>query len=249
MFLNLCKYELKNSYRSFLFMYAVLLISSFFIMMRSDTAFASQLMIFIYVAAIIALVIMVFVSIIRNYRKSMFSRKAYLTHTLPVAEWKLLLSKVIISLFWILISFVVIGISAYLISYDSLKGVYDIFGDIVVKFFYQANYAYLLIGCIQILQFILLVYFVITAVHTRFVPRFRSGVALVSFFVIDYAISFITDFISSLFLNTESTFVYEGLSYVYTSANVYVLIVVQVIVCALLFTGSVYILKRRMEIE
>lgn len=249
MFLKLCKHELKNSYRSFLFMYAVLLVTSFFISMKLDESLGSAIIVFIYGASMVALIVMAFVSVIRNYIKTMFSRMSYLTHTLPVKEWKLLLSKVLVSFLWISVSMALIGLSIYIISYEELRDVYSVVSGVVFQILKQSGFILLILGILEIFQFILLVFFAITITNTRFVPRYRAGVSLVIFFVLNYIISVVTDFSLSLISEKDTVFVYDGYNYTYDMAGIIGSVVLVLVICALLYTGCVYILKKHLEIE
>lgn len=114
MFLKLCKYELKRSYKAFLLYYVILLCSSFSVF---KSPYGMQLLV-MFIAGLLAVTVGVLIVIGIDFYQTMYGREAYLTHTLPVSSTELILSKFLIAAFWVLISMIVCAISCYLFIKD-----------------------------------------------------------------------------------------------------------------------------------
>lgn len=104
---KLLKHELQASARMMLPVYAALLvltfISKFFLVLNPATstlAVFEGISITLYVLCIIAMFIMTTVVSIYRFYKNLTTDEGYLMFTLPVKPWQLILSKMLISLFW-----------------------------------------------------------------------------------------------------------------------------------------------------
>lgn len=108
MFGKLLKHELKHTARYHFAIILVSVIATVFmgvsLIFESEALMSMAMFPLILVAA--AVVIVSLVSIIKNFYETIFSRQGYLTMTLPVKGSQLLISKVLISFFWIIVSYI-----------------------------------------------------------------------------------------------------------------------------------------------
>lgn len=81
----------------------------------------------VYGLSIISLFAIVFIYLLVRFYKSMYSREGYLTNTLPVNHHQLLLSKLIISVFWMFLSSMLMVLSALMLVFT---GIHDVDGFI-----------------------------------------------------------------------------------------------------------------------
>lgn len=108
MFGKLLKHEIRHTARYHFIILAVSLIASAFmgisLFFDSETLFSMAILPLALIA--FAVIIVSLVSVIRNFYDTIFSRQGYLTMTLPVKGSQLLVSKVIVSFFWIIVSYI-----------------------------------------------------------------------------------------------------------------------------------------------
>ncbi len=261
MFLKLCKNELKSSYRSFLVLYAIIMISAILLNLNDEGLFSS-IMAIIYIVVLIALCIMCIVVMIRNYHVSMFTRNAYLTHTLPVSSTQLLLSKVICSAFWYIMSSIVFILSFAFLVVRALNFDWEVFFDGLSNMIENGALTefllYLIFILISAIEFISLIYLVMNSVHTKYIRKFRFVVGILLYIILSSVVDYVfNDLLMSLFgiysTNSLITFNYSItgnlISYSLEMKVFFFSIAKSLIVSALYFLGSKYILDHKMEIE
>lgn len=137
---KLLKYETKATARSFLPIYIAIFLFAlvnrlinplqkvgnefgttiegfnFFNMMR-------MISMFVYFALIVAVIAMTFIIIIQRFYKNLLGDEGYLMFTLPVKPWQHIISKLLVSMLWIILSFVIIICSVLiLVNVDNLFG-------------------------------------------------------------------------------------------------------------------------------
>lgn len=256
MFWKLCKFEWKCSYRSYIFLYALLLVSSIFlnvgkVLDSANTAIniTTSLVMVVYVVCLTTLFIMAFVNVIRNYYQSMFKKNSYLTHTLPVPSWMLVLSKLLAGMFWIILSFFVCFLSVILIALNisniNLFDVFDAIGRTLSNFPIADVLQLLLQTLISFGELVALLYFVMTAANTKYIQRHRAGAAVLIFFVI----SFVEGLFGGFFMEHITTFpLHMNLIRSYGS-NIWLSMASSLILICVWFFGNVYLLDHKMEIE
>ena len=119
MFGKLVKYELKATARVIPIAFAVTILLSFFQLFASKYmgSTVTNLFWFFSVLALVIQFMLVWVILIVRYYKSLHGSEAYLSHTLPVDGISLFFSKYLVSMAWVLASFVIIaGMLTLLIS-------------------------------------------------------------------------------------------------------------------------------------
>lgn len=127
---KLIKHELKSQYKTFFILYIItfalniiLKIYSNIVDTESDNIVTSVVLGLLITAVVIinvVVIIFTFCISVTNFNKSMMKDEAYLTHTLPVHTWELLLSKLIAYIIWTLGSLLIIYISVAIQSENPL---------------------------------------------------------------------------------------------------------------------------------
>lgn len=216
MFFKLCKIELKHTWRRFMPLYVVLILYSFFSfldgfysLVEDEKAFRFMLNIFSVLSLVLIItsttvIFFAIVSIINNFIRSMFGREAYLTHTLPVSSIQLMLSKLVIAVFWIAISYV----SSELVAHAFFGKWFILNGEI--RFGYSTSEVWRIFSLFNVsVVSVLQLFFVITLVHSCYFHknRFISGVII--YFLIKYTETFVSHFLSNV--SFLSGYVFQGI--------------------------------------
>ncbi len=180
---KLLKHEIKHSARYIMAIYAAVLaitaITGFSLVINSGVL--GVLGCFALYIVGFAAVVVTLVSVIKNFYDTLYSRQGYLTLTLPVKCGQLLFSKVLISMMWIVISFLLMGLTFYMIyiygrersggtadsiwSIISMSGILDMLPSVatILQFILVAA----IMAIATILTYVGYVYFTVTIANTR----------------------------------------------------------------------------------
>lgn len=258
MFWKLCKHELKCSYRGFMVLYAITLLLSMLLNSKEDS-FIFNTMAIVYGLLLIVIMVMSIYVIIKNYTTSMYSRSAYLTHTLPVSSTKLLLVKLLIGMVWLIVSYIVILLSVLIISLSignvNFHEVFRVFANVHISIDFILSLFYLLLS---IAANIILLYLVIDITHTTYIQRFRVPIAIILFMLI----SWITSEVLHLFINIGGTSLMnvvsgsDVVSFSVSSADTTSTMIELLLLCGwevlltcLFFFSSKYLIDHKIEVE
>lgn len=250
MFWKLWKYELKCSYRSYLFTYAILLLSALFFSTRSSDIIM-MIVSLLFTIMLFVVFILTFVMIIRTYQQSMFTKAGYLTMTLPASSKMILLVKILNSALWFILSMIVIVLAGVLLAYKAggftLSELFDAFGEVFqqMDFNFLMNIIMVLIGTIESVA---MVYFVMNVTHTNYIRRHRGIIAVLLFFAITIVISLFNNYV----IGIDSVSVLFGggeMNIVSSNASQYISMVEDAILMVAFYFGSVYILDHKLELE
>ena len=134
---KLLKYEIKSTARLLVPMYiAVLLfglINRFlnpFNAVETSNSFTlhsvmSAFSMILYVGLIVGILVMTFIVMIQRFYKNLLGDEGYLMFTLPVKSWQHIVSKLLVSMLWIILSFLTVICSVLIIA-----NVNNLFGEI-----------------------------------------------------------------------------------------------------------------------
>lgn len=261
MFWKLCKHELKCSYRSFLVLYAIVMVAALLMNPRNE-GMITNIAAIVYIIMSVVMFIMCVVVIIKNYSNSMFSRNSYLTHTLPVTSTQLLLTKILSAVFWIIVSVFVLFLSMLIIGLRVSGFDISAITETLQQFFSTViavdSLLYLFYMIVGTAESVALVYLVMNITHTTYVPRYRTAVAILLYILISWILSFVFDRIllapfhlaSDDFAGTIMG-MFMGMQVEYQfMAGVGIMIVKSLLLLSLFFFfGSKYILDHKLEIE
>lgn len=119
---KLLKYELKATSRTFIPLYGALLLVALInnLLSKSSFNFGSTIALILLVGLFMALGIATLVLLIQRFNKNLLGDEGYLMFTLPVKPYALILSKLIITVFWGMIS-VLVGILTFILLFAGLN--------------------------------------------------------------------------------------------------------------------------------
>ena len=196
---KLMKHECKQSARSVMLIYAsaaAVILFVFFGMLTKITWIGILGSVVLYIVALVG-VIMTLVSIIKNFYDTLYSNQGYLSFTLPVKCSNLLLSKVLVSVLWIILSFalaalcfLVIAMNAKATAEGSMAGIWDVLemtglkemlpsGATLVKLLVLV----IVLVLLMVLTFIGFVYFAVTMANTRALQKHPKLFGFLIFFL------------------------------------------------------------------
>lgn len=254
--LKLMKYELIHSLRTFITSFGIFLVACILLpfMMNSDRLddmpIISMFMIFGFSFLVVGITIALFVSVFMNYNQSMFKKPGYLTLTLPVTTTQLIVSKVLVTIVWLIISwFVLLGgmmlltlVTSWLndaltvsLLIDSIKE----FLTSVGQYIYTMDFFKEVFTVISLLLFVVSsIYFSLTLTHTKLVKNHRVLIGTILFFVFIFIIQFILSFF------------FKDVGYI-DVRNPMVVFEMFIYLCIgiLLTWGTIYIIDHHIEVE
>ena len=260
--LKLLKYEMIHSWRSFGIIYIIFLAACVLApflwdggrMEFSNNAamMAGTIAMMVIVLMTFAIILSTMVNIVLNYRNSMFRHPGYLTLTLPVSTHQLILSKVLADIIWLFVAGLVLAAGYSLmelimgiiqgVQFPSLEDWIRLFSLFRIDFHDVVLLAEsLVLMLVMLAHNILFLYFVITAVQTRYTPKHRTAISIALFFGILIVGGMVGDGIRSLLapLNIQ------------LNANGVLLcaIGIQLLLCALYYAGTWFVLEKKLEVE
>ena len=198
---KLIKHELRHSARYTMSIYiAVIAISAIVgLSLLSSSTFLGVMSCFVLYAAGFIAVIVTLVSVIKNFYDTLFGRQGYLTLTLPVKCSTLLISKVVVSFIWIVVSFTLMALTFVMIFFyakERSSGYFSMVSDAfstsglfemlpsastVIKFLIVAA----IWAIITIFTYVSFVYFTVTVSNTRILqshPKLLGGIIFIGIF-------------------------------------------------------------------
>ena len=214
MFGKLLKHELRHTAR---YHFPILIISIAASVVMGATLLSKNegFMLMMTVALLLvfaAIIIISLIAVIKNFNDTIFSRQGYLTMTLPVKGNQLLLSKIIISFFWITVSyiaaflpfsFVIIYIKQQLdaqaMTGEFMQAIEEILppaGTIVTLVL-----CFIITSLISMLSYVGYVYFSVTIANTRLLskhPILFGGLVFIGVSVATSIITSLTEKIAPL---------------------------------------------------
>ncbi|WP_069999926.1 hypothetical protein [Cellulosilyticum sp. I15G10I2] len=248
---NLLKYEFKATARIFIPIYiAILLVSivnRLFRLVNIELAF--NLTVIVLVSLFIALGVLTIIGIVQRFNKNLLSDEGYLMFTLPVSPTKLIVSKLITSVVWTIVSGIAALLSFTILVVDQnfilefnrilLEIQYllqqDFFGDriwIIIQMPF--------VGLMSYIGFILMIYLSLATAQLPKFNKHRGIISFVAFFILSTAIQWITVILSRMLY---PTYISEDIIIITT------VLIGNIILNILLFIGTDYILKKHLNLE
>ena len=262
---KLMKYELKATGRIFLLLFLALLvfagINRFTIgPEKFDTP--AMISMIIYIIIMVGMFVMTFIMMIQRFKNNLLSDEGYLMHTLPVKPWKHIVSKLFVSMLWIMASGFVAFISILIIALKNgqltritveLAAFYHKAFELLGASIYLLSFEIILVILVSLASGILIIYASIAIGHL-----FNQHKMLVSFgaFIV---LSTLSQILFSLlgmipgdifFTNIHISSVNEliGLQSVIQLMIAYGIIFTGLL-CAAYFAVTNYILSKRLNLE
>lgn len=159
-------------------------------------------------AAMAAAVIITFVQIVQRFFRSMFGAEGYLTLTLPLSSRKILLSKLLVSYVWLVLSYALaVGMVLlfFFVQYrnsDAIAKGIDMlleFYRMYPEFFIGMGIVFLVMVLVQQLFFVISLMFCISLAHLPIFTQNHGAIAFVAYLVF-YSITNVIEVVILFFL-------------------------------------------------
>ena len=244
--INLMKYEIIRSYKWYLMMFVIYLLSCALVPYLPN-GYIKNVGIDIVMLEMVVLLLAIFlISVIQFYR-TMFTKQAYFTLTLPYKYTTIVCAKITVAAIWVILGFAVLAAGVWILSITYLQnlGLNDFFYNLVInfiqfmfslfnsEFWLKAVFAVM----IELVQFLIIMLLIITAVQTRLTRKYRILIAIIIFVVLT-ALSIIL--VSNLSLGSLL-----AMSIDYYWIN----LVISILISFVAYYLIIYILKHSIELE
>lgn len=259
---KLMKYELKACGRIFVPLYIAILVVAAIIGLFGNTQSFQipAILIFVLTALFIGLTVVTIVLIIQRFKKNLLEDEGYLMFTLPVSVKSLILSKYLTSLIYIILS-VIVSILAFVIillfggNLDISIFVNSEFWSGISEILSQKDFVLSIIMMIisGFLAYTMFIFNVYISLSIGQLPRFnknRTLFGVITFFIINIVIGIVQSTIQGIFISNT----YENVVDVYSILSVFnlyaiVSILINIVIIAVLFVGSNWILNKKLNLE
>ena len=262
---KLIKHEIIGTYRNYFTIYLgslLLSISMGLISVIDDSDLTNTFTFLVWIAFLIGGSTVLIIQAIKMYSNSLYSSQGYLSLTLPVKTWQLLLSKVLAMLFWFFVTYLVFSCS-YFIFYSlmTIKIDHYLFSPIE---FIKSFEPYLNTSAItlplffinivlQLFYTVVLIGLAITSVSTGWLRKGKWAIAVVIYFILSYiSNTFSMQIYRILGVFSPST-VLGGLNIFNSLYETYEIllcsIVANLILGAIAFYTTVWLIDNKIEIE
>ena len=259
---KLIKYEFKATMRSFLAIYASLILTGILIgiFMFANVEVGMSLGMLIMVALMITLGVLTITVIIKRFSKNLLGDEGYLMMTLPVSAKKIVASKIITSVVYLILSTIVVFLVFVVIMLTSgmatmkefirsmgnvwnymvmnLLSARDIILNMIITF---------MLGIVDYISFILVIYTSLSIGQLKPFNKHRTPVAIIAFFIINMIVSVISDGLSNLLESMNILTAPQSMSML-SASSIYTLVFYGV-VSVVLFMITSYILEKKLNLE
>lgn len=151
---------------------------------------------FLYFALIIAIIAMTLIIMIQRFYKNLLGDEGYLMFTLPVRSWQHIVSKLLVSLLWILLSFIVI-----MVSILGLLGFKDAFPELVTIFgLARSHLGDTVLFLIPISALIIAAYSIVTIYNALSIGHLFSKHRILASFGAYFAIYMVSQLVFTVFV-------------------------------------------------
>ena len=195
---KLIKYELKGNYKIFCSLFTIIiLLQGLFLTRIGHWKSGSIMGMTVLVNIVLFITILIFIE--KSFANEIYEDRGYLTFTLPVSGYKVLGSKIIVGLLWLLISGFISFISFKTII-NGLSGedlIKIITSSVNIKQFVLLGIIYAIVLLIMLL---LTIYFSITLTRVAYKGKKISGfIGFIVFIVLNFVISYISYKVGDIF--------------------------------------------------
>lgn len=212
---KLLKYEYRATYKLYLVLYAIVLVLAGILRLLtsldlSHNVILSSLTVMFTITVVLSLAGLYFVTLIFvmfRFYKHMFSDEGYLTFTLPVTTFQLIISKIIVGMTWVIGCFLVLAGSVAIILYgtetmDSIEIIWNAFGSSVFDLLFQGEILqviyYIMNSVISVFSTVCFIYLAV-AFGQVMMPRHKVAGSILSYLIISIATGVISTIFSIVF--------------------------------------------------
>lgn len=270
---KLMKYEFKACGRTFFPMYICILVLSainglfnnydIFKLSENKLSFAIEdvqgILILVLFALFISLFVLTILLTIQRFKKNLLEDEGYLMFTLPVDTKSLILSKFLVALIFVFLSgivaiagFMLIGMISGGVSLSDIVEILNgnIFGNSISSSDIWKLIGLMITGLtITYSTFILTIYLSISVGQLPQFNKHRVAAGVIAFFIINAVVSIIQNFISEYIVESRmSAEITNALSVTFTKYDI-LSVVLDIIIVAIIFMATDWILNKKLNIE
>ena len=266
MFGKLLKYDFRSMFKQFAFIWPAALglaivnhftINSFVTSSTAVGETTAGIAMLVYVAILIAMFVVALVFTCQRFYKGLLGDEGYLMHTLPVKPWQLIGSKLLCTVITTFLSVVVALLSVLLLLPWEKETFQEIFQGIRYIFTHwniQATH-----GVIGFLEFCLLmmtsfavgylqIYLALSIGHLF--NKHRSAATFIAFIAINAVVSTLL----GRFLSPAFDIIFDGVNLIVDSvvrfhSVMWIAIASELVLCAVYFAGTEFILRKKLNLE
>ncbi|PKM84926.1 MAG: hypothetical protein CVU86_04755 [Firmicutes bacterium HGW-Firmicutes-11] len=232
MLAKLIKYDVKSTWRDFAGIYLAILLGVIIVPLvirNIDNIIVNTAVGIVAFGIVVSVVVITVISLFKIYNTNIFSREGYLTMTLPVTPTKIVISKLVVSTMWIVLTGIVSLIGMIIFSLIMSPGIlYDMVNG--VRYVFDLWEGQSMFGIV--LFIVLIILFMILSIvkevaklflscsiaHLRQLNKFRVPVGILSFFVFTWIESVLVQGLSRIFkpLLPNSELWYETMDHTFS---------------------------------
>ena len=264
MFGKLLKYDFRSMFKQFAFIWPAALVlavvNRFTISGMDSTSSVGEttagVAMLVYVAILMAMFIVALVFTVQRFYKGLLGDEGYLMHTLPVKPWQLVGSKLLCAVVTTFLSVVVAVLSILLIVPWGREEIQELFrglGYIFSHWNIQATHG--LIGLLEVCLLMmasfatgyLQIYLALSVGHLF--NKNRIAMSVIAFIAINAVVSALTGRILSPFLDTFARIINDMSGAASFHSVVWIAIAGELILSAVYFVGTEFILRKKLNLE
>ncbi len=212
---KLLKYEYRATYKLYLILYLIVIGLAFINRLIYALDFSNNVVLSVLsgmftltiVLSCVGLYFATLIFILFRFYKNLFTDEGYLMFTLPVSALKLIISKIIVGMTWMLGSIVVIGGAVAIMLFntstlDTIKELWNLLGYSVFDLLFGGEILqfiiYIVNYIISVLSTICFIYLAV-AFGQVMMPRHKIAGSILSYFIITIVTSVLSSIISVLY--------------------------------------------------
>ncbi len=257
-FFKLLKYEFLENISSIALVNSALLILLFVMRVYLNSDFSSMhwfvgVIVIIAPVAIFASLIFLITIIVRSLYSRLFGKEGYLTLSLPVSIDSILISKILISMFWVLISVFIVWLWLFIVVDSRYNIMQKIFFVISNNYNFLDIVRIIFLTLIFIIKPIVLLLFVLSILHIGKITKFKQFTGIILFMFILFIENIITNFI---YVSINDTFYsmnpmvlfYGSIDYKEYSFMILIYFCISLLPIFVYYFLSRYLIKNKLEI-
>lgn len=279
MLMKLIKHDIISTKRDFYGIYLALLIVSLIapFIIHNGPEWLAVIAMFGVIGVVIAIVIMTFVTIVKLYVRRLYSFEGYLTWTLPATTEMILTSKILVGMFWTVVSYLVVtlGLFIFVMVLSLIVGGVGpefgvIWGVMIDSGFVGKLLMAMLYGIphslVNLVYSMVLLLLVITIVNTSMIKKAKVGVGILLYI----GVSLLLTQLLSLFIKVEPLSVwvnenvltgvaidpvnalyqfFSSFTITYNWLSLVGIVVYYILWIVLFIVGTVYLIEHKIELE
>lgn len=268
--LKLIKYEFIHSFRTYIVAFAVFLVGCFAMpIVGNYETFGDSYSIIMVILnmgwwfLLLGIAIALVVSLFKNFATSMFKKPGYLTLTLPVTSFQLVVAKTIAGILWLCIGglVLILGIIIAMISVDmtydgvDLSFLFKSGGKLIKEFFnmvgtYPKEFIETLLNLFgQAFMLVSTIFLTVTIVHTRWFLKHKAVFGIIWYFIINLFTGWVLGKVSGTYVSNGFVSFTFGIMGDVTSTSMLPQALITILLGCIFTAITIYFVDHHIELE